>query len=387
MTTSPGTLFTSGMLLIGSFSPTKVLLSHYSTPSTPIPSPDHNGLTFSESTSPSSASLFANSLPRLSLMPLFVVGLYIERESRDVATLSGLRRAKTVNSTHLIHLFWPSICDGGFNMGNKKAKSIRDPRIKLAHRYITMTITGRKETTYRVTEIDLFYLYCSYREGVICNIPYWLSKYLKGIRDKSMIFGRMFVTMIVRSFGFLIEEMISVLNREPPPHIYKKKSLVKMGVIMELHEGECCWPATKGVVEEDEGDDEEGDRERGNEGVGGSSDIYRNISVEIGRSGRRDGWTNKTTNRGCLMPGWNNKTKGLIGCMITPFASSSTCRPATTLSHTSRLIYFLGLKPTTLLMAIRDTCLPATHTALTLLRMALLDYFCFVPLLFSSLVF
>ncbi|GKG25093.1 hypothetical protein Tco_0395721, partial [Tanacetum coccineum] len=69
----------------------------------------------------------------------------------------------------------------------------------------------------------------------------------------------MFVTKIARSFGLVTEEIVSVLNRDPPPHVYRKKSLVKMGVVIELHEGECCWPVTKGVVEEDEGDNEEGD--------------------------------------------------------------------------------------------------------------------------------
>ncbi|GJT42201.1 hypothetical protein Tco_0942066 [Tanacetum coccineum] len=203
------------------------------------------------------------------------VGLYSERESRDVATLSGQRRAKTVNSTHL---FWPSIGDDRFNVGNTKAKSIRDPRIKLAHRCIMMTIMGRKETTNRVTEIDLFYLYCIFGEGVVCNIPYWLAKYLKGVRDKSVIFGGMFVTKIARSFGLLTEEMVSVLNREPPPHVYRKKSLVMMGVNMELHKGECCWPVTRGIIEKEKGNDEEGDREGGNEGAGGSTDIYWNMS-------------------------------------------------------------------------------------------------------------
>ncbi|GKC35725.1 hypothetical protein Tco_1048109, partial [Tanacetum coccineum] len=197
------------------------------------------------------------------------------KESRDVATLSGQRRAKTVNSTHL---FWPSIGDDRFNVGNTKAKSIRDPRIKLAHRCIMMTIMGRKETTNRVTEIDLFYLYCIFGEGVVCNILYWLAKYLKGVRDKSVIFGGMFVTKIARSFGLLTEEMVSVLNREPPPHVYRKKSLVMMGVIMELHKGKCCWPVTRGIIEEDKGDDEEGDREGGNKGAKGSTDIYRNMS-------------------------------------------------------------------------------------------------------------
>ncbi|GJW67948.1 hypothetical protein Tco_0122372 [Tanacetum coccineum] len=166
------------------------------------------------------------------------VGLYSEGESRDVATLSGLRGAETVNSTRLTHLFWPSIGDSRLNVGNTKAKSIRNPRIKLAHRCITMTITGRKETTNRVTEIDLFYLYCIFGEGVVCNIPYWLAKYLKSVRDKSVIFGGMFVTRIARSFGLLTNEMR--------------------------------------VVEE--GDDEEGDGEGGNEGVGGSANIYHNMS-------------------------------------------------------------------------------------------------------------
>nr|GEU30525.1 hypothetical protein [Tanacetum cinerariifolium] len=177
------------------------------------------------------------------------VGLYSERESIDVATLSGLRQAETVNSTHVTHLFWPIIGNDRFNVGNTKEKSVGDPRIKLAHQCITMTIMGRKETTNRAIEIDLFYLYCIFVEG------------------------------IARSFGLLTKQMVNVLNREPHPHVYRKKSLVKMGVIMELHEGECCWPVTKRVVKDDEGDDEAGDREGGNKGAGGSADIYRNMSA------------------------------------------------------------------------------------------------------------
>nr|GEU73110.1 retrotransposon Orf1 [Tanacetum cinerariifolium] len=94
------------------------------------------------------------------------VGLYFEGESRDVATLYGLRNAETVNATRLTHSFWPSIDDGMFNVGNTKAQSLRNPRIKLSHRCITMSITGRKETTNRVTEIDLFYLYCILGNGL-----------------------------------------------------------------------------------------------------------------------------------------------------------------------------------------------------------------------------
>ncbi|GJU79967.1 hypothetical protein Tco_1282332 [Tanacetum coccineum] len=96
------------------------------------------------------------------------VGLYSERESGDPT--SGLRNAETVNATHFTHLFWPTIGDGGYNVGNTKEKSIRNLRIWLAHRYLTMTIMGRKETTHRVTKIDLYYLYCIFGEGIVCNI-------------------------------------------------------------------------------------------------------------------------------------------------------------------------------------------------------------------------
>ncbi|GJR50553.1 hypothetical protein Tco_1401074 [Tanacetum coccineum] len=179
----------------------------------------------------------------------------------------------------LLEFVWrPSVGDGMFNVGYTKAQSIRNPRVKLAHRCITMTITGRKETTNRVTDIDLFFLYCFFWEWVVCNIPYWLAKYLKSVRDKSVIFRGVYVTKISRSYGSLTNEMVSVLNREPPLHVYKKTSLVKIGVIMELHEGKCCWPATREVVREGKGDDEGGNGEGGNEGVGGSTDIYRHMS-------------------------------------------------------------------------------------------------------------
>ncbi|GJZ28503.1 hypothetical protein Tco_0573150 [Tanacetum coccineum] len=242
-------------------------------------SPDHNGSTFFKSTSPSSASLLGGIEREMPLLELeWRVGLYSKRESRDVATLSRLRGALTVNSNCLNHLCWPSISDGGYNMGNTKAKSIGNPRIRLAHRCLTMTIMGRKETTHRVTEIDLFYLYCIFGEGIVCNIPYWLAKYLKSVREKGMIFEGIFMTKIARSFGLLTKGMVSVLSREPPLYVYRETFLVKMGVIMELHEGVCCWPATREVTGEGEGNDKEGDREGVNEGVRGFIDVYRNMS-------------------------------------------------------------------------------------------------------------
>ncbi|GJV54335.1 putative ribonuclease H-like domain-containing protein [Tanacetum coccineum] len=170
------------------------------------------------------------------------VGLYTEQQSRDRATLSGLSRAKMVKANLMLLEFWPNIGDVGFNVGNTKVKSIRDPKIRLAHRCIATTISGRKESTHRVTEMDLYYLYCIYTNEVICNIPYWLAKYLKSVGDKNLICGGMFITRISWSFGVLTEVV---------------------------------------VEEEDEGDDEGNEAAggyAGHEGVRGSADIYCNIS-------------------------------------------------------------------------------------------------------------
>ncbi|GKD44137.1 hypothetical protein Tco_1268782 [Tanacetum coccineum] len=115
------------------------------------------------------------------------IGLYSDRQSRESATLSGLRKGVTVKANHLLLGFWPTIGDDGFNVGNTKVAAIRDPRVKLAHCCIATTIAGRKESTHRVTEINLFYLYCIYSDEVVCNILYWLAKYMVGMREKSLI--------------------------------------------------------------------------------------------------------------------------------------------------------------------------------------------------------
>ncbi|GJT68818.1 hypothetical protein Tco_1020298 [Tanacetum coccineum] len=91
-----------------------------------------------------------------------------------------------------------------------------------------------------------------------------------------------------------------------------------MGVIMELHDGGCCWPTTREAVvnEGDDGGNKAAGEYVGHEGVGGSADIYRNMSQ--------------------------------------------------------------GIKLTTLPLAIKDTCLQATSTAMAPLMMTLSDCSCFV---------
>ncbi|GKB44906.1 hypothetical protein Tco_0889848 [Tanacetum coccineum] len=77
----------------------------------------------------------------------------------------------------------------------------------------------------------------------------------------------MFKTRIARSFGLLTTEMIDVLNVEPPAHIFKKKSLIAMGIVMELHGGACYWPAAHEAGEGDEADGAAEKEMRANRGM------------------------------------------------------------------------------------------------------------------------
>ncbi|GJY97975.1 hypothetical protein Tco_0514885 [Tanacetum coccineum] len=70
---------------------------------------------------------------------------------------------------------------------------------------------------------------------------------------------------------------MDALSDKPLPHVFKKKSLIAMGVVMELHNGACFWPATREVEEDDEAEEAD-EGEATNEGAGGSADMYRNIS-------------------------------------------------------------------------------------------------------------
>ncbi|GKA28721.1 hypothetical protein Tco_0714966 [Tanacetum coccineum] len=100
------------------------------------------------------------------------------------------QNAKTVKQEHMILEFWSTIEDGVFSVKKMFAKRIQDPRIRLStHRCIATTISGRRDSTQRVTVMDLFYLYCIYSEGVVCNIPYWLAHYLSGVRDKGVVYS------------------------------------------------------------------------------------------------------------------------------------------------------------------------------------------------------
>ncbi|GKC53287.1 hypothetical protein Tco_1076032 [Tanacetum coccineum] len=123
--------------------------------------------------------------------------------------------------------------------------------------------------------MDIFFLYCIYGEGVTYNIPYWLAWYFK--KDKDVICGGMFVTRIARYFRLLTNIMRDALHVEPKAHVFKKRSLIAMDVMMDLGRGACCWPTTRQVGEDVEVK-EAANEGAANEEASGSAEVYQNMS-------------------------------------------------------------------------------------------------------------
>ncbi|GJV60756.1 hypothetical protein Tco_1466856 [Tanacetum coccineum] len=214
-------------------------------------SPSLNGETSFELMSLSTKNWFIGGEQRdISLLEFgWRVGLYSQGQSMEDATLSRLRDCNIVREDRLLMEFWPCIGNGVFNVGNTKVASIRDPRVKLAHRCIATTIAARKK---------------------------------QPIESPKLIFIISTVSIplrIARSFGLLTNEWRGALSVEPQPHVFKKKSLIAMGMIMKLYGGMCIWPRAMAEEEEDdEGDYEEAGGDAGQGEAGGSADLYRSMS-------------------------------------------------------------------------------------------------------------
>ncbi|GJQ96599.1 zinc finger, CCHC-type containing protein [Tanacetum coccineum] len=80
---------------------------------------------------------------------------------------------------------------------------------------------------------------------------------------------------IIRMLNLMSGGRLSV---EPQPHVFKKKSLIMMGVIMKLHGGMCVWPRVMAEEEEDNVDDEGVRGDAGHGEARGSADLYNNMS-------------------------------------------------------------------------------------------------------------
>ncbi|GKC51199.1 hypothetical protein Tco_1073944 [Tanacetum coccineum] len=90
----------------------------------------------------------------------------------------------------------------------------RDSILRLCHRLIACSITGRSQAPEKVTATDLFYLRGMDVGSV--NVPYLLARYLRlfaaGRKSGANISGGQFVARLAEHFGLMIAEILGGLT-------------------------------------------------------------------------------------------------------------------------------------------------------------------------------
>lgn len=105
--------------------------------------------------------------------------MYSQYETTQGGFMGKLLNCETMRNDTRCALFWPNIGNDVYT-STTRASFIRDLRVRLTHRCITYSLSGRHGSTHRITASDLFFLYTIYSQDVYCNIPFWVASYLKG---------------------------------------------------------------------------------------------------------------------------------------------------------------------------------------------------------------
>ncbi|GKF07132.1 hypothetical protein Tco_0041356 [Tanacetum coccineum] len=115
--------------------------------------------------------------------------------------------------------------------------AIRDPILRLCHRLIACSITGRSQAPEKVTMTDLFYLRGMDVGSV--NVSYLLARYLRlfavGRKSGAHISGEQIVARLAEHFGLLTVEILQGLTVIAPKFpIINMAELVRLQIYMEV---------------------------------------------------------------------------------------------------------------------------------------------------------
>ena len=196
--------------------------------------------------------------------------------------MTRLAQGETMRNDLRCAMFWPTIGNGVY-ISTTVASQIRDPRVRLVHRCITYTLSGRHSSHHHVTSADLFYLYTIYSAEAFCNIPFWVANFLNsGVveREGDRIYGGMLVTRLARSYGILGHEIMRYLGSDSACRVVKVRSLKQMEVVMEMEDGTFIWFNVGGNVDPGSDEDEDEPQQQHPHGgyEAGTADYYWHMS-------------------------------------------------------------------------------------------------------------
>ncbi|GKE18540.1 hypothetical protein Tco_1426117 [Tanacetum coccineum] len=134
--------------------------------------------------------------------------------------------------------YWMGISSAGDFLGTAPSHTaIQDPILRLFHRLIDYSISGRSQAPEKVSMTDLFYLRGMDVNWV--NVTYLLARYLRlfaaGRKSMAHISGGQFVAQLAEHFGLLTAEILgglTVITPELP--IIDMAKLVRLKIYVEI---------------------------------------------------------------------------------------------------------------------------------------------------------
>ena len=127
--------------------------------------------------------------------------------------------------------FWGQIgvASHHYNPSSTKSTFIRDPVLRLLHRFIAHSIAGRQRSTGVVTKTDLFYLWCLV-QGQHCNLGYW---FIQAVQKLDKPKGNAVKRYI--AFGSYISNLARNLNAlHPQAHLVKQMEPIDEDMLKKL---------------------------------------------------------------------------------------------------------------------------------------------------------
>ncbi|GJY27172.1 hypothetical protein Tco_0401898 [Tanacetum coccineum] len=158
--------------------------------------------------------------------------------------LRELNKGNRLKNNIVIMGFMPPLWHGDFLCGGTSDKTISDPKD-----YVwTIRCLLRQP-------------FLGGRSPPIGSLQWISFSSIASMKKESLV-----TSPIARPFSLLMSTIRDALHVEPKAHVFKKRSLIAMGVVMDIGGGTCCCSATRQVGEEDEVE------EAANEEAGGSAE-------------------------------------------------------------------------------------------------------------------
>ncbi|KAM0058829.1 hypothetical protein Hdeb2414_s0005g00174721 [Helianthus debilis subsp. tardiflorus] len=142
-------------------------------------------------------------------------------------------------SARVKNQFWLDQGVGAYDPSHTKASRLRDPLLRIVHRCLVYSISGRGNGDTVVNLRELFYMYCLVQPQA-CNLAHSIAWYFltsPGRDATSWICGGHLVTVIAKFYGLLSQKHLGGLTAVAETKVIKLSNLKNMHITQKTQSG------------------------------------------------------------------------------------------------------------------------------------------------------